>query len=238
MVEPVDAIESLRALGLTGTEARLYAALSRHGALTGYEAARRAGVVRANAYAALDRLVARGAARTVPAERAVRYEAVPVATLVEERVRQLRGAAGDLEAALGRAEPASQASVGHGLEAMGQAVHAMVAGAAHSLHLATGRSAAGRLGPAVAEARSRLPEVTVACLSGCSAPCATCGRDARALPQLGQRAGLAVSADRQVLLVAESVEADAGFVIVRSDLLAAGMAALVASGAPMGAPPH
>jgi sugar-specific transcriptional regulator TrmB len=69
--------ESLMKTGLTRHESELYAALSREGELTGYEAAKVTGIPRANAYQALAALVEKGGAYLVEGS-VSRYIAVPV----------------------------------------------------------------------------------------------------------------------------------------------------------------
>ena len=62
----------LTPFGFTPTESRMYAALVRHGPGTGYALAQATGLARANAYSALEGLVAKGAAR-VDGDRPKRY---------------------------------------------------------------------------------------------------------------------------------------------------------------------
>ncbi|HEU4763265.1 MAG TPA: helix-turn-helix domain-containing protein [Gemmatimonadales bacterium] len=64
----------LTPVGFTPTESRVYGVLVRHGPGTGYAVARAAGLARANAYSALEGLVAKGAARA-DGERPKRYRA-------------------------------------------------------------------------------------------------------------------------------------------------------------------
>src|SRR4029077_11000093 len=64
----------LTPFGFTPTESLVYATLLRLGPSTGYAVARSARLARANAYGALEGLVARGAAtRTPPPNRPARY---------------------------------------------------------------------------------------------------------------------------------------------------------------------
>ena len=58
----MDNVELLMSFGLTRQEARVYVLLLGEGALSGYEAAKRLGISRSNAYAALAGLVDKGAA--------------------------------------------------------------------------------------------------------------------------------------------------------------------------------
>ena len=57
----MDNVELLMSFGLTRQEARVYVLLLGEGALSGYEAAKRLGISRSNAYAALAGLVDKGA---------------------------------------------------------------------------------------------------------------------------------------------------------------------------------
>ncbi len=75
---------TLRQVGFTGQEASLYLTLCRHGALTGYEAAKLSGISRSNAYAGLGSLVEKGGA-VVAAGKPPKY--VPVSS--EAFVRRL-----------------------------------------------------------------------------------------------------------------------------------------------------
>jgi len=72
---------TLEAFGFTGTQARVYRALVSLGPSTGYAVARQAGLARANAYDALDALVARGLA-TATGGRPIRFTpASPTTTI-------------------------------------------------------------------------------------------------------------------------------------------------------------
>nr|WP_300653376.1 helix-turn-helix domain-containing protein [uncultured Anaerobutyricum sp.] len=73
----MDNVELLMSFGLTRQEARVYILLLGEGALSGYEAAKRLGISRSNAYAALAGLVDKGAAY-VAEEQAVQYHAVSI----------------------------------------------------------------------------------------------------------------------------------------------------------------
>jgi sugar-specific transcriptional regulator TrmB len=71
----------LTGFGYTPTESLVYEILLKHGPGTGYAIARAAGLARANAYSALESLVAKGAAR-VDAGRPRRYRPEPPAGLI------------------------------------------------------------------------------------------------------------------------------------------------------------
>lgn len=71
----------LTSFGFTPTESLVYEVLLKHGPGTGYALARAAGLARANAYSALEGLVAKGAAR-VESGRPRRYRPEPPAGLI------------------------------------------------------------------------------------------------------------------------------------------------------------
>src|SRR5712692_7191511 len=77
----------LTPFGFTATESLLYAALLRLGPSTGYGVARATRLARANAYAALDGLVTRGAAQR-RGGRPVHYRAAPPQTLLAQLAAQ------------------------------------------------------------------------------------------------------------------------------------------------------
>ena len=56
--------DNLKAFGLTGQEALIYATLLAHGAMTGYEVAKETGISRSNVYGSLSSLADKGAAYT------------------------------------------------------------------------------------------------------------------------------------------------------------------------------
>lgn len=222
-------VRRLKSLDFTGTESRLYAALSRYGPMTGYEVAQRSGVPRANVYPVLARLVERGALRKVPSFRTMQFEAVPMTVFIEERVRQMRSAAKELEPLLEqeRSRRESQVSAGRGLEAFDQAVHALVERAGETLHLAVGPREARRIGSAVEEARNRLGDVQTACFSGCPTPCPVCGPNAHSLADGSLSHGLVLCRDREEILILDDADGEASFVVVRSPALGAGIVAAV-----------
>lgn len=83
-----DNIELLLHFGLTRQESKIYLLLLTEGVLSGYEAAKRAGISRSNAYGALAGLVDKGAAYVLE-EQSVRYEAVPVKEFCSNKVQAL-----------------------------------------------------------------------------------------------------------------------------------------------------
>ncbi|MDD7113900.1 MAG: helix-turn-helix domain-containing protein [Lachnospiraceae bacterium] len=91
-----DNIEALMNFGLTRQEARIYILLLTEGALSGYEAAKRIGISRSNAYGALAGLVDKGAAYILE-EQAVQYQAVPVKEFCFNKLHFLKEMAEELE---------------------------------------------------------------------------------------------------------------------------------------------
>ncbi|MDO5145754.1 MAG: helix-turn-helix domain-containing protein [Eubacteriales bacterium] len=91
-----DTTELLMLFGLTRQEAKVYALLLTEGALNGYEAAKKAGISRSNAYGALAGLVDKGAAH-MSEEQSVRYLAVPMKEFCANKLRFLKEAAEYLE---------------------------------------------------------------------------------------------------------------------------------------------
>ncbi len=94
----------LRKFGFTATEARVYLALLKVSPATGYAVAREAGLARANTYAALERLAARGIAARLPG-RPARFAAADPATLTSRLDREWKrdlGALADQLAAVER----------------------------------------------------------------------------------------------------------------------------------------
>ncbi len=91
-----DNIALLLHFGLTRQEAKVYLLLLTEGCLSGYEAAKRAGISRSNAYGALAGLVDKGAAYVLE-EQSVRYEAVPVKEFCENKIHFLSETAKELE---------------------------------------------------------------------------------------------------------------------------------------------
>ncbi len=77
----------LRRFGFTPTEGRVYVALLKVSPATGYAVAREAGLARANTYAALERLAARGVASRLPGHPA-RYVAAEPATVTGKLDRE------------------------------------------------------------------------------------------------------------------------------------------------------
>lgn len=87
----MEARDAMRWVGFTGQETELYIVLCREGALTGYEAAKLAGISRSNAYPALAGLAEKGAAWLLEGDPA-RYAAVPPLELIVNLQRRAQAA--------------------------------------------------------------------------------------------------------------------------------------------------
>ncbi len=72
----MELLQALKKFGFTQQESLMYVTLSRHGCMTGYEAAKVAGISRSNAYAALSSLVEKGGA-VISCEDTSKYVATP-----------------------------------------------------------------------------------------------------------------------------------------------------------------
>lgn len=81
-------IDGLINFGLTRQEATVYEALLIHGAMNGYELAKRTGISRSNAYTTLDRLVERGAAYLIEGD-SLQYTPVSLNEFCSNRIRNL-----------------------------------------------------------------------------------------------------------------------------------------------------
>lgn len=92
-------VELLLHFGLTRQEAKIYILLLREGPLSGYEAAKRTGISRSNAYGALAALVEKGAAYIIE-EQSVQYQAVPIEEFCENQLHFLTEVAAELKASM------------------------------------------------------------------------------------------------------------------------------------------
>ncbi len=92
-------IDLLLHFGLTRQEAKIYVLLHREGPFTGYEAAKRTGISRSNAYAALAALVEKGAAYIIE-EQTVQYQAVAIEEFCDNNIHFLENVAEELKASM------------------------------------------------------------------------------------------------------------------------------------------
>lgn len=156
----MDPLESLGRFGLSRQEAGLYLTLLSEGELSGYEAAKHAGLSRSNAYAGLASLVAQGAAYlvdgTVP-----RYSALPPHEFFEHRLRSLRDAAELLLPALPRRRQAPEGYLTvTGNQAVSDRMKTMVEGATLRLYFSLESSLLTPLIPSLVAAASRGVKIT------------------------------------------------------------------------------
>lgn len=84
----METIKSLTQFGLTRQEATVYETLLIHGAMNGYELAKRTGISRSNAYTTLDRLVERGAAHLIEGD-SLQYTPVKLDEFCNNKIRKL-----------------------------------------------------------------------------------------------------------------------------------------------------
>ena len=94
-----DVVDALISLGFSLNEGRAYAALLSGGASTGYEVAQRAQVPRSAVYAVLRKLVANGAARSIPGT-PERFVGVPPSELMTLLKKRFESSQEDLERAV------------------------------------------------------------------------------------------------------------------------------------------
>jgi hypothetical protein len=147
--------ELLQAVGLNKYEAEAYAALLRHGPLTGYELGKRSEVPLSRSYEVLERLAGKGLALVQPGE-PPRY----AAEAPEQLLARLRGDSSARLDALeqGLAElrqPESRAGfwVARGRGPILAQARTLIEGAAHSIAISIGPTMAPELVAALAQAR-------------------------------------------------------------------------------------
>lgn len=222
------ALEALRALGLSGTEARLYATLIGSGSLTGYEAAKRSGVPRPNAYPALRKLIDRGAVRVRGQDDRLLYTAVEPGELGRLTLDRVSQAVNDLERLEVSPQKPIEAAVGQGYRALMAKAQAMVAQAGETVHAAVFPEEARALSPAIHQAIGRGISVRVLCLAGCAEDCGAClGRPPRLDPP-STVPSLLLCRDRiEVLAGSPAEELTTSFVITTAQPLAHALATLV-----------
>ena len=124
-----DQIELLMNFGLSMQEAKIYYLLLTEGALSGYEASKRAGVSRSNVYGSLSGLVEKGAAYVIE-EQSIRYQPVPVGEFCDNKLRSFGRIAADLKRQIPTEIPDSQNYVTiHGRQNIEDKCRNMLAGA-------------------------------------------------------------------------------------------------------------
>src|SRR5579863_5394710 len=152
-----ETLSSLRQLGFTDYESRIYVQLLKVSPATAYEISKAAGVPRANAYAALEALAQRGAVLPVN-EEPLRYIAAPPKTLFESISRQTRTLCSDLSAELSALTPADQDAyvwTAHGDMAVQDKIEAMIAESRRSIWIKAADGVIRRHKPSLQKAAGR-----------------------------------------------------------------------------------
>jgi sugar-specific transcriptional regulator TrmB len=156
----MDVAEQLALFGLTRQEAQLYLSLLAEGDLSGYEAAKQAGISRSNAYAGLSSLVAKGAAYLLDGP-VPRYAALDAETFFRHRVRALEDAASSLAPVLPRRRTAPEGYLTvAGPQAVLDRMKTMVEGAEQRLYFSLSRTLVAPLVPFLQRAVARGVTVT------------------------------------------------------------------------------
>lgn len=86
--EKMETIKSLTQFGLTRQEATVYETLLIHGAMNGYELAKRTGISRSNAYTTLDRLLEKGSVHLIEGD-SLQYMPVKLDEFCNNKIRKL-----------------------------------------------------------------------------------------------------------------------------------------------------
>jgi HTH-type transcriptional regulator, sugar sensing transcriptional regulator len=166
-VHQEQALELLKAAGMSGYEAKAYVALLVAGqALNGYEVAKASGVPRSTVYETLSKLVSRGAAFEVKnrPDNGVAYVALPSDALVGRLRRELSGTIDGLAEvlpALGGVREASLVQHVHGLDGVLDRAVDLIEGARHDLFASLWPDEIERLRPALVGAVGRGVEVSL-----------------------------------------------------------------------------
>ena len=193
-------------LGFNDYEAKAYVGLVGAGECNGYELAKAAAIPRANVYAVLERLVARGAARRVEAAQGTRYAAIaPSALLTQLQHKHQRtvAAAGEAMTALGQSAASAPAFNLRGRDELMAHAIAEIDSADKTLSVAIQPIEAALLATPLRHARERGVAITTLCLEGCAQECVGCQGQIHRLsmaPQGTTRWLLLIADRRQVLL--------------------------------------
>lgn len=100
-------IETIMSFGLSRQEAKIYYLLLTEGVMSGYEAAKRAGLSRSNVYGTLTGLVEKGAAYVLE-EQSIRYQPVPIKEFCNNKLLFLGKMAEELDKQIPGKVPDSQ----------------------------------------------------------------------------------------------------------------------------------
>lgn len=214
----------LQELGFTDYEARAYVSLVRAGTCNGYEAAKAAGMPRANIYAVLAKLVERGAARRLDTHDGIRYAAVEPAQLIKRIDAEHRRKLAAAETALAKLEQAESVTSVFNLkndnELLGEA-RALIDSADSSLRIALQPPEASALAIPLRDARERGVAITTLCMQACETECGGCQGEIHrySLPPFNSARWLILIADNQHTLVGEFTTATASAITTRQRLI-------------------
>jgi len=172
-----DAIQRLRQLGFTESEAHVYVAMLPRQPLTGYELAKVTGVPRANVYAVLQKLEQRGAAVRLDGQSGTRYAPVPFAELLKKLKERYQQALAQADQALNQMAPAGEPPAITQFEGYNNLIETaqhMLGGARERLMLGIWPEEAKNLVEAVTCADQRQVDITSLCMAGCRDVCGYC----------------------------------------------------------------
>lgn len=167
----------LQELGFGEYEAKAYVALASSGQCSGYEVAKAAGIPRANVYAVLDRLIARGAARRFDTAEGARYMGTPASQILqrlEQKHRRTLAAARQGLAALAPPDEIPPAFTLRGESELLERSRMAIDAASETLLLAVQPPEAAQLSEALQHACARGVAITTVCLEACGSECGAC----------------------------------------------------------------
>jgi HTH-type transcriptional regulator, sugar sensing transcriptional regulator len=203
-------VEQLKRLGVSGYEAKAYAALVAGGQpLSGYEVAKQSGVPRSTVYETLSKLIARGAAFEVRAgDGSTAYLALPGEALLARLRRDFAEAAEGLASALPDLATPVRASLVHhlqGQKAVLERARDVIDGAVVDLHLSMWAEEAAVLVPLARTAEGRGVDVSIVAFGGEFEPVGMTVPHRFSSPEVVlERVGcrlLVVAADRRSVLI-------------------------------------
>jgi hypothetical protein len=196
-------VEELHRLGWTESEARAYVVLAAaESPLTGYEVAKRARLTRPNVYAALERLVERGAAMLSASDG--HYEAVPFSAVAAGFLSSATARMQRIAEGLPASGTLSSTVVGEGDEALYIQMRRMLANARTAVDAYVSRLFLETLRDDWRAVRERGVTLRLICLSGCRTPCRDCPDTVRPWPEAVEQDWLMVVRDGEETLLATS----------------------------------
>lgn len=201
-----DLVQLLERLGFSAYEAQAYISLVQHGALNGYELAKRSGLPRANIYAVLAKLEERGAVVRIHSVDRLQYAAVPPDQLLERLETGFAAtltAARDALAAIERPVDHEQVWNASGSVAFLQQARALLAKAHRHLLIACGPDTARMLANDLRETAQRGVVIKTLCLAACAQECGACQGQVFRYGFAPQHRSLIMLADNQELLIGD-----------------------------------